>query len=150
MSSTEKEETRFQSDLQPSTEELVEFPENSGKPSKDFEQEGDRIKTTFLENHQGKRHTPTGRRLAREPGRSQRVGGTNSGLPSQIRGDPPTPKRAMGMEGGGSETRMGLSGSRGRITMLCGSLDGRGFCGEWIDVYICLSPFAVHQKLSHH
>ena len=54
------------------------------------------------------------------------------------------------MEGVGSEARMGLSGSRGSTTVLCGSLDGRGSCGEWIDVYVWLSPFTIHLKLSHH
>ena len=33
--------------------------------------------------------------------------------------------------------------------MLCDSLDGRGTCGEWMCVYLQLSPFAVHLKLSH-
>ena len=31
---------------------------------------------------------------------------------------------------------------------LCGSLDGRGIWGEWIHVYVRLSSFAVHLKLS--
>ena len=35
-------------------------------------------------------------------------------------------------------------------SMLCGSLDGMGVWGEWIHVYIWLSPFAVHLKLSQH
>ena len=35
-------------------------------------------------------------------------------------------------------------------SMLCGSLDGRKFGGEWIHVYVWLSPFAVHLKLSQH
>ena len=30
--------------------------------------------------------------------------------------------------------------------MSCGSLDGRGFGGEWIHVYGWLSPFTVHLK----
>ena len=30
--------------------------------------------------------------------------------------------------------------------MSCGSLDGRGFGGEWIPVYLWLSPFSVHLK----
>ena len=34
-------------------------------------------------------------------------------------------------------------------SMLCDSLDGRGTCGEWMCVYLQLSPFAVHLKLSH-
>ena len=34
--------------------------------------------------------------------------------------------------------------------MLCGSLDGKGVQGEWMHVYIRLSPFAVHLKLSQH
>jgi len=33
------------------------------------------------------------------------------------------------------------------LAMLCGSLDGRGVWGEWIHVYVWLSPFAVHLKL---
>ena len=35
-------------------------------------------------------------------------------------------------------------------SMLCGSLDGRGFGGEGIHVCIWLSPFTVHLKLSQH
>ena len=31
-----------------------------------------------------------------------------------------------------------------------GWLDGRGVWGEWILVYVWLSPFAVHLKLSHY
>ena len=31
--------------------------------------------------------------------------------------------------------------------VLCGSLDGGEFGGEWIHVYVWLSPFAVHLKL---
>ena len=31
-----------------------------------------------------------------------------------------------------------------------GSLDGRKFGGEWVHVYVWLSPFAVHLKLSQH
>ena len=31
-----------------------------------------------------------------------------------------------------------------------GAWKGQGFGGEWIHVYIGLSPFAVHQKLSQH
>ena len=34
--------------------------------------------------------------------------------------------------------------------MLRGSLDGREFGGEWVHVYVWLSPFAVHLKLSQH
>ena len=33
---------------------------------------------------------------------------------------------------------------------LCGSLDGRGFGGQWTHVYGRLCPFAVHLKLSQH
>ena len=33
-------------------------------------------------------------------------------------------------------------------SMLCGSLDGRKFGRGWIHVYVWLSPFAVHLKLS--
>ena len=33
-------------------------------------------------------------------------------------------------------------------SMLCASLDGRGVVGgEWIHVYVWLSPFTVHLKL---
>ena len=32
-------------------------------------------------------------------------------------------------------------------SMSCGSLDGRGFRGEWIHVCGWLSPFTVHLKL---
>ena len=36
-------------------------------------------------------------------------------------------------------------------SMLYGSLAGRGeFGGEWIHVYMWLSPFGVHLKLSQH
>ena len=31
-----------------------------------------------------------------------------------------------------------------------GSLDGREFGDEWIHVYVWLSPFGVHLKLSQH
>ena len=34
--------------------------------------------------------------------------------------------------------------------MLCGSQMEREFGGKWIHVYVCLSPFAVHLKLSQH
>ena len=33
-------------------------------------------------------------------------------------------------------------------SMLCGILDGREFRGEWIHVYVWLSPFTVRLKLS--
>ena len=33
-------------------------------------------------------------------------------------------------------------------SVLCSSLDGRGVWGEWIHVYVRLSPFAGHLKLS--
>ena len=33
-------------------------------------------------------------------------------------------------------------------SILCGSLGGRGFGGEWIHVYAWLSHFAVHLKIS--
>ena len=33
--------------------------------------------------------------------------------------------------------------------MLCDSLDRNEFRGEWVDVYVWLSPFAVHLKLWH-
>ena len=35
-------------------------------------------------------------------------------------------------------------------SMLGGSLDGRGFGGQWIHVYLWLSPFNVCPKLSQH
>ena len=35
-------------------------------------------------------------------------------------------------------------------SVLCGSQDGREFGGEWIHVYIQLSPLAVHLKLSQY
>ena len=35
-------------------------------------------------------------------------------------------------------------------SMVCGSLDGKGVWGEWIHVYVWLSPFAVHLKLSQY
>ena len=36
-------------------------------------------------------------------------------------------------------------------SMSCGSLDGRGVWGYvWIHVYVWLSPFTVHLKLSQH
>ena len=35
-------------------------------------------------------------------------------------------------------------------SMLCGSLDGMGVWGEWIHVYVWLTPFAAHLKLSQH
>ena len=35
---------------------------------------------------------------------------------------------------------------RGLCSMLWGSLDGRGAWGEWIHVYLQLSPFPVHLK----
>ena len=34
-------------------------------------------------------------------------------------------------------------------SMLCGRLDGRGVWGDWIHVYVRLSPFALHMRLSH-
>ena len=34
--------------------------------------------------------------------------------------------------------------------MLCSSLDGREFGGEWIHVYVWLSPFPVHLQVSQH
>ena len=33
-------------------------------------------------------------------------------------------------------------------SILGGTLDGKGVWGEWIRVYVWLSPFAVHLKLS--
>ena len=35
-------------------------------------------------------------------------------------------------------------------SMLCGSLDGGEFRGEWIHAYVWLSPSAVHLRLSQH
>lgn len=35
-------------------------------------------------------------------------------------------------------------------SMLCGGLDGRGVWREWIHMYVWLSPFALHRKLSQH
>ena len=35
-------------------------------------------------------------------------------------------------------------------SVLRGGLNGMGFGGEWIHVQVCLSPFAVHLKLSQH
>ena len=43
--------------------------------------------------------------------------------------------------------------SRGNCWMLCVSLEGRavrGRGGEWIHVYVWLSLFAIHLKLSQH
>ena len=34
--------------------------------------------------------------------------------------------------------------------MSCGSLDGKGVGGEWIHVYVWLSPLAVHLKTAQH
>ena len=39
---------------------------------------------------------------------------------------------------------------RGLCSMLCGCPDGRKPGGEWIPVYVWLSPFAVHLKLPQH
>ena len=35
-------------------------------------------------------------------------------------------------------------------SVLCGSLDGKVFAGEWLLVYVWPSPFAVLLKLSQH
>ena len=35
-------------------------------------------------------------------------------------------------------------------SMFCGSLDRRGVWGEWKNVSVDLSPFAIHLKLSQH
>ena len=35
-------------------------------------------------------------------------------------------------------------------SVLCGSLNGKDFVGEWIHVYVWLSLFAVHLKPSQH
>ena len=32
-------------------------------------------------------------------------------------------------------------------SVFCGSLDGRGVWGKWMDVYVWLGPFAAHLKL---
>ena len=45
---------------------------------------------------------------------------------------------------------MTYSIDRELCSMLCGSLDRRGVWGEWIHVYVWLSPFALHLKLSQH
>ena len=37
-----------------------------------------------------------------------------------------------------------------QFQMLCAAWMGWGFGGEWIHVYVWLSPFAVHLKLSQH
>ena len=34
--------------------------------------------------------------------------------------------------------------------MLCGSLDGKGVGGEWTHLYVRLSPFTAHLKLSQY
>ena len=34
--------------------------------------------------------------------------------------------------------------TEGTLTVLCGNLDGRGIWGEWIHIYVWLSPFAVY------
>ena len=47
-------------------------------------------------------------------------------------------------------TNKDLLFNTGNCSMLCGSLDGRGVWVEWIRVYVWLSPFAVHLKLSQH
>ena len=39
---------------------------------------------------------------------------------------------------------------RDLCSMLCGSLDGRGFGGEWIHGYVWLSAFTVHVILSQY
>ena len=41
-------------------------------------------------------------------------------------------------------------GHRELCSILGGSLEGRGIWGEWIHVYVWLSSFAVHLKLSQH
>ena len=35
-------------------------------------------------------------------------------------------------------------------SMLCGSLDGKGVGGEWTHLYVRLSPFNAHLKLSQY
>ena len=35
-------------------------------------------------------------------------------------------------------------------SMICDSLNGRGVGGEWIHIYVWLSPFTVHLKVSQH
>ena len=35
-------------------------------------------------------------------------------------------------------------------SVLCASLDGVGFGGEWICIYVWQSPFTVHLDLSQH
>ena len=41
------------------------------------------------------------------------------------------------------KTSKDLLYSTGTLTVLCGSLSGRGICGEWIHVSVRLSPFAL-------
>ena len=35
-------------------------------------------------------------------------------------------------------------------SVLCGSLDGKELGGEWVHIYVWLSPFAMHLNLSQH
>ena len=35
-------------------------------------------------------------------------------------------------------------------SLLCGSLVGWEFGGKWLHLYVSLSPFAAHLKLSQH
>ena len=35
-------------------------------------------------------------------------------------------------------------------SMLCSSLDGKGVCEKMIHIYVWLSPFTIHLKLSQH
>ena len=35
-------------------------------------------------------------------------------------------------------------------SLLCGSLVGWEFGGKWLHLYVSLSPFAAHLKLSHY
>ena len=39
---------------------------------------------------------------------------------------------------------------RALCSMLCGGLDGGGVWGERVHVYVWLSPYAAHLKLSQH
>ena len=50
-----------------------------------------------------------------------------------------------------TENQQGPAGQRRELcSMSCGSLDGEEFGADWIHVYVWLSPFAVHLKLSQH
>ena len=52
--------------------------------------------------------------------------------------------------GGGKESDMTEQLTHTEFQMLCAAWMGWGSGGEWIHVYVWLSPFAVHLKLSQH